>query len=253
MRALWAKRKIGYVRNDTLDSLSFVFRVMCASKSDKSFEECEDVYGVSGTRAAVADGATEYFGAKLWGRALVSSFLLGYNPLGNVGIHRDISRRWKKWMEVYSTSIQDDWFGKEKIKQGAAAAFLGIELHDRSFKAVALGDCCFFHVSNGETIRSWPFHDSNQFGSIPSLVTTSGIPSSYLKVTERFEPGDQIFLCTDAISKWILSFPNKNELAWKTLLKKDAQQNFHKLIDDFRSANRFRLDDDDVTVIAISL
>jgi hypothetical protein len=124
-------------------------------------EENEDAAAGDGGRGrfAVADGATESAFAGDWSRLLAEAFV------------RDsvLERGWPDWLPPVRQQWLETvggrdlpWYLEEKFKQGAFATFLGVEVvraasgEGWEWRAVAIGDCCLFHVRGNEMICSFP-------------------------------------------------------------------------------------------------
>lgn len=229
---------------------SIDFQVICVPKSEKSLEECEDVYGSLGFRFAISDGATEYIGSQLWARTLITSFLHGFDPF-DAHVWEFNSRQWEiACKSLYSSS---SWFGGEKIKKGSAATFLGIVFNDNlNFRAVAIGDSCAFHFREGKLINSWPMTDPGEFNSNPTLLFTNHTPARPLVWQGSCLKNDSVVIATDALSKWMmeLNATGDNPLA---ILKEGSKDGMNQFIYDLRKSGKPKLDDDDVLAVLIQL
>lgn len=171
-------------------------------KQGHTTSEYEDAFAMSDPetlpfRAAVADGATESAFSGAWARRLTAAFVssgeLGLTELRE-GFHR------------ISTRGHVPWYLEEKTAEGSHAAFAGLELQEGRWSAKAVGDCCLFHIRNGERLLSWPLDDPKAFSSTPNLLSSreSSAEPLVLETSGSWEHGDRLILATDALAAWIL-------------------------------------------------
>ena len=132
---------------------------------------------VSDFRVAVADGATETSFSALWAKLLVRSYAEGrLSPDRFATALLSLQERWHK---VVSRKPLP-WYAEEKVKSGAAAAFVGLHLKDRAaqsyegrWEASALGDCCLIQVRGGQVIERFPLKSASEFSNRPFLVSSN--------------------------------------------------------------------------------
>ena len=163
----------------------FSVEAFSCQKAGNARTEYEDAWAIRGSdsptrcRVAVADGATESSFSALWAALLVESFVRGrsngpdfFDDLGAV------RRLW--WRKIRKRSLP--WYAAEKARKGAYAAFVGLSINavNRAWRAVAIGDCCLFQVSEG---------------------VLSG--------------NDILFFASDALAAWLLRRAEKGEPAWE--------------------------------------
>jgi hypothetical protein len=229
------------------------FHVIEVPRSDKSNDECEDIFGCMGTRFAVSDGATEYIFSRLWARILVSSFLMGQNPF-NEDIWKSNVRKWHTWSKLKDPS--EPWFGDEKLKKGSAATFLGVSFISKmKWRAIALGDSCLLHSRKGSLLSCWPISVDHDFGNTPPLISTERVPSDPIIIKGSCEPGDVMILGTDALAKWILQSYQRGQDPLKLLLNDEGgSKRIVDIIESLRdSSSNPCLDDDDTLAIIIHI
>src|SRR5207244_7443696 len=115
----------------------------------------------------------------------------------------------QRWAAEVGTAAMP-WYAEIKLQQGAFATFLGVAAYERRWQAVAVGDSCLFQIRGGRLHRAFPVVSSDEFGTTPWLVGSRGCDGeSVEKRTKRVEaewqPGDGLWLMTDAPATWFLA------------------------------------------------
>jgi len=207
-----------------------------------------------GARFAVADGATSGFGSARWAQQLVAGF---------VGADRDrppelAPGTLRGWFEVMQARWRDDprlagATELQKLKQaqvGSFATFLGCELTDRGWTAVALGDTVLFHVRAGRLVAQFPRMAAEDFGFNPDGVSTR--PETLADMAGRvlvgrgdLADGDVLYLATDALAQWMVEADH--DALWPTLAALGHPDMFDALVADRRRGGE--LHNDDVTLL----
>jgi hypothetical protein len=207
----------------------FLVEAFSCQKAGNVRTEYEDAWAIRGSdsptrcRVAVADGATESSFSALWAGLLVESFVRGRSsgPDFFEGL-RAIRRLW--WTKIRGRPLP--WYAAEKAGKGAYAAFVGVSVNavNRAWRAVAIGDCCLFHVTGlppeMALAQSFPLTHSEQFGSSPFLVGSLDRPDDnplpHVRVTEGVLQGhDTLFFASDALAAWLLRRAEKGQPAWE--------------------------------------
>lgn len=160
-------------------------------------------------RFAIADGASESIGAKLWAQLLVEEFVR--KPL----LKPDLLDAWverfqPKWADEMAGK-ELPWYAEEKAEKGAFATLLGLVVKpDGQWHALAVGDSCLFHVRDDALLAAFPIGDPDAFGTHPWLVGSIAPPEPTDEETRAKEiqgswrAGDHLLLMTDALSAWFL-------------------------------------------------
>src|SRR5262249_36881311 len=148
------------------------WKAFACPKQGNAVQEYEDYCGGDprNGRFAIADGASESSFARAWARLLVKKFLR--EPV----LEAD---QWAAWLaplqEEWGRGLSGlalPWFAKEKAELGAFATFLGLLVQpDWTWRAVAVGDSCLFHVRGDSLIRQLPDLMAGDFGTTPALVS----------------------------------------------------------------------------------
>lgn len=157
--------------------------------------------------AAVADGATESVFAGDWAERLAQGLVQAAATAP--GALRTVIPDWQdEWTRsVRSRARERPWYVSAKAAEGAFAAVLGLSFRaDGQWRAVSVGDCCFFHVRDGALVQSWPYETPDAFTNRPALVPsrsdqTVPVPDT---TSGSWHPTDRFVLATDAGAAWLL-------------------------------------------------
>lgn len=233
-------------------------------KRGNAAEEYEDAFypdrvsqrGLTTFRCAVADGASESAYAGEWAKILVRSF--GRRRLRL----EQVQRIWQRLVQGRPVP----WYLERKLINGAHAALAGLLLRDRgkrnprrgSWRAVAVGDSCIFHVRGDELLAVGPVCRSDDFDNNPYLVSSKN--SGPLRrddpnlsiVSGSWRLKDIFYLATDAPAQWILAEYEAGRPPWKFLRALGGKQkSFQAVVDNLRNSKALR--NDDTTVIRVEV
>jgi hypothetical protein len=228
---------------------------------------------------AVADGATQGSHSGPWAEALCKAFVhLGRDlPLKDHDITlgpwlkslwTEAKKYFDQWEKTYlntraQAGRQLAWFEEAVMQSGAFSTLLGVSLvredHNRyMLNTLAIGDSCLFILREGKVFRSFPIGRSEQFKKSPYLVASDPAKNGGLKTAtflyrESLKTEDSLFLCTDALSCWILQQLEQEQDPGEQLLglAQGGDDNFKKFICDQRDQQSMR--NDDVTFVHIQL
>lgn len=194
--------------------------VFHAPKQGANAAENEDAWAVAAPRlgvlrAAVADGATESAFAGAWARHLVEAFTL---PHSDAPWPVDVAALRGKWGDRHrQAGAELPWYAEAKAREGAFAAFLGVEWRaDGTWRAAAVGDCCLFHA-HAHGWAAWPFTGPDDFHNRPHLLSSHAGPHSdapFQVTAGTWSPGDTFIVATDAAAAWLLGRVLPDALAW---------------------------------------
>ena len=100
------------------------------------------------------------------------------------------------------------WYNRNKTWQGDAA-FVGARLIGqggrRQLQLIGIGDTVAFLVRGGRIVRSFPLERAAEFSDIVKALPSVGSPlHPPTGATWDVEPGDEVFMGTDALSAWVL-------------------------------------------------
>jgi hypothetical protein len=252
-------------------------------KLGNSTDEYEDAFAYSTDDGsfAIADGATESSFADRWARDLVDSFVT--KPPEVNGARKPFPEWLEPMQQRWRAGIDWEnlpWFAEEKAKSGAYATFLGLTVYDPEqnrkssfleraasffrkpetpqnwkWKAIAVGDSCFFQIRSGELISSFPLSKAQEFNSRPMLLCSIPAHNDGVWNEVRFQQGDCMaddlfILATDAVAKWFLDQREAGGKPWEILTRIRSQMEFQDIIARLRSEKAMRNDDATVVLCA---
>ena len=242
-------------------------------KSGSTDEEYEDAYSprqlpsdrevlVSSFKVAVADGATETSFSGLWAKLLARSYVRGELSQQQFGASlRRLQERWRK--EVSRKPLP--WYGEEKVRRGAAAAFVGLHLlssdvesYEGNWEAIALGDCCLVQIRGAEVVERFPIKSAGEFSNSPFLLSSNASIAEgwedYLRVVSgSWMQDDSFYLMSDALAAWFMREEENGGTPWDILRDLGASQSltFAAWIRELRGTLAIR--NDDVTLVRVDL
>lgn len=241
------------------------YRVFWIPKAGLSTEEYEDAFAPEETferndlsefRCAVSDGATETSFSGLWARILCKAYLEK---------DFDIKDLQKHWLEKVSGKDLP-WYAEEKLESGAFATIVGLSIHEEkkglSWSVRAIGDSCFFHISEGKLVKALPLEKWEEFDFTPVLLSTrqsanKGILGKLEYVMGSCKRGDIFYLMTDAIAKWFLHRQLQKEDAVALLEEIENEQQLKLFVEQARQEKdeqgRHMMHNDDVTWTRVCL
>ena len=212
---------------------------------------------------AVSDGASESAFSKEWARLLVRRY---YHQRMSLAL---LQRYWLRKV----TSGPVPWYLEEKIRRGAYATIIGLSLRDEepsepcggSWRAVAVGDSCLFHVRDGALLTVAPISRSDDFNNHPHLVSTDpitsfGLNASRVKVVSgEWMPQDMFYLLTDALAEWALGEHEAGRPPWSLFESlggdggpgSSGQEPFRTLVANLREDGG--LHNDDATLLRVEV
>jgi hypothetical protein len=244
------------------------FRLPCQGNG---LEECQDALAADAERSrfAIADGAAESPYSSLWAQLLVEEFVRQSERL--IPWEKWLPALQKRWAVVcglapsprQSEETGVPWYLEVGLRHGAFATFLGLVIEDRSWYATAVGDSCLFQVRQDELIRAFPVIRAADFSNTPWLIGSRTSPyevphKNGLQTQGDCQPGDRLWLMTDALAQWFLTQAENGGKPWLALASLEqtaegasAEQTFAAWIEGLRTARQLR--NDDVTLVAIAL
>jgi hypothetical protein len=219
-------------------------------KQGNTLDEYEDAFAgdPESGRFAVADGASESAFAGTWARILVLGCVQVPGPWS--GWLPAARKRWRTRVE----GLPLPWYAETKFQEGAFAALLGVAFKKRSWQAEAVGDSCLFHVREEACKASFPLGQSSEFNNRPHLLGSRGRGTTQLRSKRQqlqgdWQPGDVLFLMTDALAQWFLKKVEQRRQPWKDLNGLRTSDQFAQWVDQVRRLGDLR--NDDVTLVRI--
>ena len=235
-------------------------------KESETSADCEDAHAENGNigRYAIADGTSQSFFPKQWAELLVNHFC----ETTALSLDRE---NWKEWL----IPIQQEWYEQvekrvNKLKhfyltdrfnagESAASTFVGLEVDKtkKEWKALIIGDSCLCHIRGSQLLKSYPIEDSEAFTELTEVFASFAADNHIAPevVGDKVNPGDTLILATDALAKWITEYKEigKLEDAFTRLNQIETDEQFHQFVDCARVAEDIPLEDDDTTLMMISV
>jgi hypothetical protein len=234
-------------------------------KRGHTAEEYEDAYAAEPEvgRFAVADGASESSFAGMWAKLLVEGFV---RPPKDVPLEGDwrapLRQRWAEAVDAKKLP----WFAEEKREMGAFATFLGLTIKQAKagtggrWQAISVGDSCLFQVRQDHLLEAFPLSKSQDFGTRPALIGSRETPAQVATAPGKIEwgrwnPGDRLFLMTDALAQWFLARHEAKLMPWHSIGKRLAEPKGDAVFAAYLEQQRDQqqLKNDDVTMLVIDL
>ena len=230
----------------------------CEPKHGSGPDEYEDACAgnLELGRFAIADGATESSYAGLWAQMLVNAFVStsSLEPSTWATWLPEIQKRWEQAVSHEALP----WYAEIKWHEGAFATFLGLVLEPPRWRALAVGDSCLFHIRQGQLCQAFPLQRSHDFSNTPWLIGSRGFTPDMMVVRElrfegEFQPGDRLWLMTDALAQWFLQLTETGHQPWEhlepLLAAPQEPSHFRGWIAALRGARQIR--NDDVTLMGV--
>lgn len=184
-------------------------RAVSVAKAGHGAHENEDAWATAGTRAAVADGATETAFAGAWARHLARAACASPALLDAIAHAR---ASWPS--HLAPLLVGQPWFVQAKADEGAFAAVLVVQVEGREVRAEAVGDANLFVLGPREVRRAWPYEDAEAFGMRPALVGTAGDVPPVQAWRTRLGTDESLLLATDALAAYVLRTGALPEAFW---------------------------------------
>lgn len=210
--------------------------------------ECEDVFRVrpagegSALRVAVSDGAGDSLFPERWATLLCDAFCNSGNAFLT-----ELSALRAAWLfEAGREALP--WYAQARLDRGSAATFLGVEVSSAGeWECLAVGDSILFQVRGEELVAAFPLSHADDFSGLPLLLTTSGETLPPARLAGKAEPGDDLFLVTDALAVWCFRERDRGGSPWAWLRSFFATDSFARFQQE--QADLGRLRNDDLTLV----
>ncbi len=217
-------------------------------------------------RLAVADGASESMLSGLWAQTLVRTWCRSSRRRDMADVVASAMSGWDTTLVAYrkgreAESRPIEWFEQPGLERGAHATLLGIELtrppgSEGRWSAVSLGDSCLFQVRDDELVTAFPLTDAAAFGNAPKLVPSSArhlnrVVAHLERAEGAWQPGDMLFLTTDALAAWFLTEAAAGRTPWRAMngIACDDSAAFAEWAAGERAGRRLR--NDDLTLVRV--
>jgi hypothetical protein len=235
-----------------------------AAKLDTEDAHTDDAFANGETILAVADGATQSYLSGRWARFLAERVVEADDISKVPWVIQAACEAWADVLDAYKVEREEagrpiKYYEEPKLDRGSHAALLVVELSGNereqadagTWRALAVGDVCIYHVSKGSFATAFPNELPSQFDTTPDLISSAGhtreMPE-YKFRRGRWSAGDSFYLLSDALAHWFLLEHEERRRPWTTLDELD-DQTFHEWAELERREGRIR--DDDLTVTRV--
>jgi hypothetical protein len=233
--------------------------VASLAKDPACSELNEDAWAVDKrpTRIAISDGASESYDSRRWAQMLVQKY--AENPRFSTEWVADV-------VHNYGADIDFDalsWSKQMAFDRGSFATLLTLELAENGdeVEVLSLGDSLAVHCRQDEIVCSYPFTAPEQFDERPQLLSTLAVENAFLaepnffknhtSSTWHIQPGDYIYLVTDAVGQWFLREAKSEITALQMLRQVTNEAQFADMVLTLRSQHRIKLDDSTVLRLVV--
>jgi hypothetical protein len=203
---------------------------------------------------AIADGASESLLSGAWARRLTGNAvrLIGSSagaapsPRTLAEIAGRSARQWPDFLDQYIAGRERDgrplrWYEQPGLERGAHSTLAVLELcrdpaagvdgtrpaEGWTWTAAAVGDSCAFHIRDGKLLAAVPIARPEEFDLSPDLLGSRDPDLALIAARTRVgsgycEPGDRLYLATDALAAWILTAARDGGPGWDEELREFA-------------------------------
>ena len=229
----------------------------------------EDSYWIrhDSGRVAVADGVSSTIFSRSWANLLTRSVTACppdiNDPVALETWLSPLKAEWKKTFDIRTL----DWAQRGKLKEygGGSATLLWIEMScDDSDQPEAgpykicgfsIGDCCLFHIRQGELLKVFPIESLSDFGLDPKTLTATKKFDAEQVTFETWESecevGDLIVLATDAIAQWFYrQIDRGDEIDWHAFDQLSSEE-WESCVRQMRNEDKMRHDDTTLLLLRI--
>lgn len=196
---------------------------------------------------AIADGVSSAIFSRQWADILTRAVTEGVPDLADGETFQswlvDVRRDWSDAIDFSKLSF----FQRGKLQQagGAYSTLLWLEffpsaevaLHqddganasdEVAYRCYAIGDCCFFHVRDGELLRKFPLETVAQFEEDPITICSVNRNRDHMLEFDMVDDtccrGDLLILASDALAKWWYQrLANEEPIDWKALWEMSSE------------------------------
>jgi serine/threonine protein phosphatase PrpC len=204
---------------------------------------------------AIADGTTQSFRSEFWSELLVHEFCK--NPTFKnddfLKLSRNLASEIQSSSPVFSENPAIASLEKRKFSEGSTSTFLGIRFtNHNTFNVINVGDCNLFLIKKNGDIISYPFESIDDLNNNQYFLNTTNLlkeEPNQIEISNaqlKFEEGDQLIICTDAIGRLFLS----DKRWFDEILNFETFELFIKKIEELWRNNI--LEEDDITIILMS-
>ncbi len=225
-------------------------------RASYEFKNIQDKYSYSleNDCYAIADGTTQSLYSEIWAQMLTTAFIENpvFKPQKLIPVFKGLAENFKHNDFKFSENPAKAALEREKLKNGATATFLAIKITGNNIEVISCGDSNLFILRDGKIYEAFPFNniktlDANGYFLNTEKLLQDTVDESFFQAKViPIEPTDQIFLATDALSRFLLNNPDK----FQELDKQNHFDSFHQFCLNYWEKKL--LQEDDITLLSVS-
>ncbi|KAK43437.1 hypothetical protein QCE73_09375 [Caballeronia sp. LZ029] len=236
-----------------------MFDVVFKASIAKNIEEQdanEDATSIDSSRGifAISDGASESFDSQSWARLLVSRFI--EEPSISVCWVDAARRLYERTSDFGAMS----WSRQAAFERGSFATLLGAEWREnlQELEIIAVGDSLAVHLSDADTLESFPYRRAEEFDARPKLLSTLSAANVFVAsrafntescVVWPLTKQSIVLMMTDALGHWLLNTAESARSRADLLLAANTEDAFRHLVLEQRRIGAMRVDDTTLLVL----
>jgi len=249
-----------------LQAMIFEQRAFWLPKDVQDPNAYEDACGADPERgvAVVCDGVSSSLFSGRWA-AILAQAVVASPP---TAVDQPTLDAWlRECRETWASTIDEStlaWHQKPKMLEGAQTTILWVQLdggpqiaphQPYRLRIFSIGDCCLFHLRDGQMIGSFPFHQSSQFGANPKVLRSVFKRADVYAVDAMeaaCEPGDVLALCSDATAAWALrQWEAGSPIDWDACWNMSVED-WQRWLIGLRQQNQIRYDDSTMLMLRVA-
>lgn len=214
------------------------------------------------TNIALSDGASESYDSKRWAQLLVQRYVKDQCCADDWVLSAWV----QETVDVYEQGVDFDalsWSKQLAFERGSFATFLTAELAENGsvVEVLSIGDSLAVHCRQSEIVHSYPFTLPEEFDSRPQLLSTRSAENFFLTESGFFrnhtskawhtQPGDIIYLATDAVGQWLLREASADVNSIDVMQSITNEVEFAELVLKLRAEHRIKLDDSTILRLVV--
>jgi len=223
-------------------------------KASVYFKNIQDKYSVNfeTTTTVLADGTTQSFKSNLFADFLTKN-ISNQESLDLDNLIKSITISIQQFNELnfeLSSNSAIAILEKAKIATGSTSTFLAVQLTENELNLISIGDCNVFFIKDEKIKSSFPFNNKIELDLNNSFINTksfNGFDSLQVYNSKiQLEPNYLMFVCSDAISRFLFDFPDQIS----SVIDLDNHQDFLAFCE--LNWQNGRLEQDDISLIIIA-
>ncbi len=211
---------------------------------------------VSSNTYALSDGTTQSFKSEIWAQIITENFVNKpvFEKTELISEFKILVKNYSKQDYQFSSNPAIASIERAKKVMGGTATFIGVQIiNNKEIRCISCGDSNLFLIKKNKINSSYPFlnlgelNNNNYFLNTEQLIQDKIEESFFSQTSIEVEKNDILILATDALSRFILKFPDKlpEILSLKSF---DETLNFCSKYWESKE-----LEEDDITALIINL